>query len=298
MSELEQEKKNKRIAFFSTIGIQAVLFVLLFVLVAYRPPNPPLSDLGSGIELNIGFDDEGGGDDPMDTPVGNDGDQKEESQNQPQEAQKEEVKEVVKEETKPVDTKTEDDLISSDEESSVTVKPKKEEVKPVEKPKEKVEEKKPEVKPQAVFNPTEKKTESDTKATGTKEGKPGSEGDDEGKTGNKGKPEGTLVKGGQYTGTPGSGGGGGGGSSLDLSGWAWDQKPNPAIADNESGRLVFEIKVDDNGDIISIKKLEGSVSQETEQICRKSIEKLTFIQTGTSVPAISIGKITFVIRSK
>lgn len=295
MSEQEKENKNRRIAFFSTMGIQAVLFVLLFVMVAYRPPNPPLSDLGSGIELNIGFDDEGGGDDPMSTPVGNDGDQKEESENQPQQAKQEEVKEVVAEKTKAPETKTEEDLISSDDESSVTVKEKKDEVKPIEKPKEKVEEKKIEVKPQAVFNPAEKKTDSDTKATGTKEGKPGSEGDDEGKTGNKGKPEGTLVKGGQYTGTPG---GGGGGSSLDLSGWAWDQKPNPAIPNNESGRIVFEIKVDDNGDIISIKTLERSVSQEAEQICRKAIEKLTFIQTGTNVPSISTGKITFVVRSK
>ncbi len=293
MSEQEQEKKNKLIAFFSTMGIQIVIFLLLFVMVAYRPPNPPYPQLG--IELNLGFDDEGGGDNPATTPVGDDGTQPEESQDNPkEEVKKEEVKEVLPEEAKPTDAKpTEDDVVSSTEDSPVTVKKKEEKV--VEKPKEKVEEIKPEVKtekPKATYTPP-----TDNKATtsGTKEGKPGSEGDDAGKTGNKGKPEGTLVKGGQYTGTPG---GGGGGSSLELSGWAWDEKPNPNVPNNESGRVVFEIKVDDNGDIISIKTLERSISQEAEQICRKAIEKLTFIQTGTNVPAISTGKITFVVRSK
>jgi len=85
---------------------------------------------------------------------------------------------------------------------------------------------------------------------------------------------------------------------LDLSGWEWDKKPNPDVPNNETGRIVFEIKVDDNGDIVSIKTLERSVSQEAEQICRKAIEKLIFIQTGSNVPAISTGKITFLIRSK
>ena len=296
MSEQDQEKKNRQIAFVSTIGIHAVLFVLMFLLVAYRAPDPPLSDLGSGIELNIGFDDEGGGDDPMITPVGDNGDQQEEVQDQTKNDQQEEVKETVKEETKAEAPKEDEKLITSDDESSVVIKEKKDEVKPADKPKEKVEEKKPEVKPekpQAVFKPTEKKTESDVNAGGSKEGTAGSEGDDEGKTGNKGKPEGTLVKGGQYTGTPG-----GGGPGLELSGWAWNQKPDPQLSNNESGRLVFEIKVDENGDIISIKTLERSVSQEAEQICRKEIQKLSFTQTGTNVPAISTGKITFVVRSK
>jgi outer membrane biosynthesis protein TonB len=287
MSEREQEKKNQRIAFLSTLGIQVVVFLLLFVMVAYSPPNPPNPQVG--IELNLGFDDQGGGDNPATTPVGDEGNQPEESKVEPEEVKQEEVKEEVVEETKPTETKATEEVVSTTAESPVSVK---KEEKPIEKPKVKVEEKKPEVKPEKpanTYTPTENKT------AGTKEGKAGSEGTDEGKTGNKGKEEGTLVKGGQYTGTPG---GGGGGSSLELSGWAWDKKPNPDVPNNESGRVVFEIKVDDNGDIVSIKTLERSVSQEAEQICRKAIEKLTFIQTGDNVPAISTGKITFVVRSK
>lgn len=287
MSEQEQEKKNQRVAFLSTLGIQVVIFLLLFVMVAYRPPNPPNPQVG--IELNLGFDEQGGGDNPATTPVGDEGNQPEESKVEREEVKQEEVKEEVVEETKPVDTKPTDDVVTAKAESPVSVKEKKEE-KPIEKPKEKVEEKKADPKPTNAYTPP-----TDSKTIGTKEGKAGSEGTDEGKTGNKGKEEGTLVKGGQYTGTPG---GGGGGSSLELSGWAWDKKPNPDVPNNESGRVVFEIKVDDNGDIVSIKTLERSVSQEAEQICRKAIEKLTFIQTGDNVPAISTGKITFVVRSK
>jgi hypothetical protein len=93
-------------------------------------------------------------------------------------------------------------------------------------------------------------------------------------------------------------GGGAGGSSLELSGWMWDDKPNPNVPNNESGRLVFEIKVDSNGDILSIETLERGVSVETEQICKRSVQKLTFSKTGSNVPAVSTGKITFVIRAK
>ena len=92
-------------------------------------------------------------------------------------------------------------------------------------------------------------------------------------------------------------GGGAGGSSLELSGWIWDEKPNPNVPNNESGRLVFEIKVDSNGDIVSIKTLERSVSTEAEQICRRAVEKLTFSKTGSNVPEMSTGKITFLVRA-
>ena len=114
------------------------------------------------------------------------------------------------------------------------------------------------------------------------------------KTGDKGNPAGTLDSKALY----GKPGGGAGGSSLDMAGWNWDDKPNPNVPNNEAGRLVFEIKVDANGDIISIKTLERGVSLEAEQICRRSVEKLTFTKTGSNVPEISTGKITFVVRAK
>lgn len=92
-------------------------------------------------------------------------------------------------------------------------------------------------------------------------------------------------------------GNGSGGSSLDLAGWQWNEIPKPNLPTAESGRVVFEIKVSSDGEILSIKTIERSVSLEAENTCRKEIEKLTFSKTSTIVPAISTGKITFVIRS-
>ena len=114
------------------------------------------------------------------------------------------------------------------------------------------------------------------------------------KTGDKGNPQGSLEADALY----GKAGGGAGGSSLDLSGWVWNEKPSPNVPNNETGRLVFEIKVDSNGEIVSIKTLERGVSAEAEQICRRSVEKLTFSKTGSNVPEMSTGKITFLVRAK
>lgn len=292
----QQEKQNRVVALLYSFGGHAIMLILAFFVISWKAPDPPLGALGGNLAL--GFDNEGSGDVQPTEPIGSEKakvteqtEPKPEEQKQPEETTPEEVKETAKVETEKVVT-------SKDEESPVTVKEnkKEEEKKPVvEKP---VVEKPKEVeKPAAVYKPATTAT-SDNKST-ERAGKPGNQGDDVGKTGDKGNPNGNE-KGKALYGTPGDGGNGKGGpgSSLDISGWQWDDKPNPTISTNESGRVVFEIKVDENGDILSIKTLERSISAEAEQICRKSVEKLSFIKTGTNVPEVSTGKITFVIRSK
>ncbi len=303
MSEEEREKKNKKIALMYTTGIQVVLFVLLFFIVAWRAPDPPLPEYG--IELNFGMDEEGSGNVQPETPVGNDGKKEEPiKESKPEVKEKvEPVEEKIIEEVKPVEPKVVEEQIVSKIESPVVVKEKKEEVKPAEKPEEKkvepkvVEKKveeKPKINPDAVYKPSTQPSTSDAKSTSDKAGKPGNQGDDPGKTGDKGSPEGKLDADALY----GKSGGGDGGSSLALSGWTWNEKPSPNVPNNESGRLVFEIKVDSNGDIVSIRTLERSVSSEAEQVCRRAVEKLTFNKTGANVPEISTGKITFLVRAK
>lgn len=292
----QQEKKNRIIAFFSTMGFHAVFLLSMLFIIAWKAPDPPLGELG--VDLNIGLDFEGSGDVQPEEPIGSNQPktETEETQTQPEKPQ-EQV------EQKPVEKDEEELITSKDEESPAVVKEvtKKEEVKPKvepkveEKPKEKVEEK-----PIAVYKPNSAtKTTSTEKSTSDgREGKPGNQGDDVGKTGDKGDPRGTVDGKAMY-GTPGNGGGGGGtGPSLEISGWEWDKKPAPSVSNNESGRVVFEIKVDDSGDVISIKTIERSVSAEAEQICRKEIQKLTFTKIGANVPPVSTGKITFVMRSR
>lgn len=130
--------------------------------------------------------------------------------------------------------------------------------------------------------------------TDNKEGKPVSHVDAANKTGDKVDPKGELNNKALY----GKQGGGNNGAGLDLAGWNWDYTPDPNVPNNETGRVVFEIKVDDSGEIISIRTIERSVSLEAENICRKEVEKLTFSKTGKNVPAVSTGRLTFVIRSK
>ena len=303
MSEELREKKNKRTALLYTTAIQVVMVIALFFIVAWRAPDPPLPEYG--IELNFGLDTEGFGEIQPETPVGNKGDQKEEQAEESKPEVQEETPKVEEkiEEVKPAEVKPEPQVVSKVE-SPVVVKEKKEEVKPIEKPAEKPVEKpveakpkeaeKPKVNPEAVYKPNPAQSTAENKTGGNKEGEPGNHGDDPGKTGDKGSAQGTLDAKALY----GKPGGGAGGSSLDLSGWTWDEKPSPNVPNNESGRLVFEIKVDSNGDIVSIRTLERSVSTEAEQICRRSVEKLTFSKTGSNVPEMSTGKITFLVRAK
>lgn len=285
-----QEKKNKRIALATTIGIHAALLLIFLFAVAWRAPDPPLPEYG--IELNFGLDEQGSGavqpQQPVGTPVEQLDEQTEVESTEP------EVEPTTPQQATPVESKPIEQPVTSSQESPVTVKEeKKPEPKPAEKPKEQPQEKpvetKPKENPATVYKPDAKTGDK----TQTKTGETGSQGDDTNKTGDKGDPKGSLDAKALY----GKQGGGDGGSSLDLAGWNWDVIPKPDVPNNESGRVVFEIKVDDNGEIISIRTLERSVSLEAEKACRKEIEKLTFSKTGANVPAISTGKITFVIRS-
>ena len=300
MSDEQIERKNKRTAFLYTSAIQVVLFFLVFFIVGWKAPDPPLPEYG--IELNFGLDNQGSGDVQPETPVGDGGrEQEEPAKSKPQVQEETKVEEKAQEEVKPIEAKPVESEITSKVESPVVVKEKKEEVKPVEKPVVKPEEKKvepkveekPKVIPDAVYKPKAKESGSGSQTAGTKEGAPGNHGDDVGKTGDKGNPQGTLDAKALY----GKPGGGGGGSSLELAGWNWDEIPQPNVPNNITGRIVFEIQVDDKGELIRIDIVQNSLNPEATKACREAVQKLTFLKTGNNVPALSKGKITFVVRA-
>ena len=86
---------------------------------------------------------------------------------------------------------------------------------------------------------------------------------------------------------------------LELPGWKWDIAPNPNDTTEEFGKIVFEIRVDESGEIISLQTVEKTVSPIAEKIYMESLRDLTFSKTSAkpSVP-VSVGKITFVIVPK
>ncbi|MDQ2658162.1 MAG: hypothetical protein M3Y60_12140, partial [Bacteroidota bacterium] len=143
-----QEKKNRRIALITSLGVHGLVVLLLLFMVAWRAPNPPLPEFG--IELNFGLDPQGSGDIQPETPVGADESPTEVVEPAPEELplpeQEEVTQEEVIEEPAPTETKSVQPEIATQAESPVVVE-KKKEVKPVEKPREKPAEKRPEAKP-------------------------------------------------------------------------------------------------------------------------------------------------------
>ncbi|MGI2257357.1 hypothetical protein ACRRVD_02210 [Candidatus Cardinium hertigii] len=88
------------------------------------------------------------------------------------------------------------------------------------------------------------------------------------------------------------------GAILELKGWEWDIVPNPRDRTEECGKIVFEIKVDQNGEIISIQTIEKTVTPIVEKIYADALLGLTFKKTAETASAISTGKVTFVLVAK
>jgi len=289
----EEEKKNRRVGMIVSLGIHSLVVLLFAFLMAWREPNPPLPEYG--IELNFGLDDAGTGDVQPLTPVV-------ESESEEEAAPEEESSEEQLEEEIPEESPEEvsEEVIDQtevfeDQESSDVVE---EEETVEEEAKETTEETEEPV--IEAIEPEEDKPENETKTEGA-EGVEGeadqaetvNQGDKTDETGDQGDEEGELDERALY-GKPG----GGGGSSLEMAGWIWDFKPKPKDTSDESGRIVFEIKIDDQGEIISIRAIERTVSPSVEQIYKAEVEKLTFSKTDNLPPAPqSIGRITFIIKS-
>ena len=89
-------------------------------------------------------------------------------------------------------------------------------------------------------------------------------------------------------------------ASLELADWEWDFAPQPQDTTDENGKIVFEIKIDDLGEVIVVKTLEKTVSPFVEKIYQEAVEKLTFSKTSkdAAYAPTSVGKITFLIRSR
>ena len=83
----QQEKKKRRIAAATSIGVHTLLFILFLFAVAWRAPDPPLPEYG--IELNFGLDNEASGDIQPEVPSGSE-QPSEDDANQSKDAQQQE----------------------------------------------------------------------------------------------------------------------------------------------------------------------------------------------------------------
>lgn len=276
-------------------GVHALLLLAFLFIMAWREPDPPLPEYG--IELNFGTSDVGTGEVQPKTPAQpTENEEEAQPEELPEEAEEQPVEETQPEEVTAPAKEVVETTTNTQQSPEVIPEVKEEVKKPVVKEEKKVEEKKAETKPVEAKEPV-KKPETGAKGDDGKSEEPenANHGDNLDAEGDKGDERGTLDSRALY-GKPG----GGGGSSLEMTGWTWDFIPKPNDTSNENGRIVFEIKIDDMGEIISVRTLERSVSPDIEKIYRAEVEKLTFSKTSdnTIVAPVSTGKITFVIKSK
>lgn len=284
---MSEEKKNQRTALIVSSAFHVGLLILFFFLIAWKKPDPPLPEYG--IELNFGLDNTGSGEAPQPEPIKviEEEPVEEAPEEQPVQVTEtppvEEVPEPIEEVTEPVEEVEEpvEEVITETQEAESPVmveeKAPAKQVEVVEEVKEPV----PEPKQESLYPGTAKKSAN--------------QGDDAEKVGDKGKEDGKIDERAIY-GAKGSADG----ASLQMAGWNWDNIPRPNDSSNENGRIVFQITIDDQGEIIGVKTLEKTVSPAIERLYREAVADLTFSRTTTDIrpAATSIGKITFIIRAK
>ncbi|GJM60803.1 hypothetical protein [Persicobacter diffluens] len=277
-----KQKKREQLSGILTAILTIALVVCFYFISVWQAPDPPLPVYG--LELSLGMDESGSGEPVQEIQA------QAPTPNNPEPIQPEplpeveevpqEVMEEVPEQTQPVEETVETPVEDIQEEPS-WVEEKPEEV--VSEPEEPKKEKLP-----AYEFPSDKKTEDQSNASAA------SSGDDDHATGTKGKEEGKIDERGIYSGSFGAKG-----ASLDMKGWAWDAAPRPSDNSNESGKIVYQIRIDEDGEIQEVRRLESTVRPEVEARYRRAVEQLTFSRSADNLrPApFTTGKITFIINA-
>lgn len=266
----QEEKKRQRKAWLTSVSIQVVLLLLFYFLIAWKEPFPPNPEFG--IELNFGQVNTGSGTTPVQSPDVSEVDEVEQTASQADEQSPIEADDA-NEPVDPVETVDNPDPIVSQKETTSSSQ------KPTESDKE------TDDLDEQTTNPASTYQNPDTNA---------SQGDN-GDTGDQGNPEGDINKEALY----GEPGGGENGSSLQMSGWEWDSPPEPNDTSQESGKIVFRIRVDQDGYLEGIEVEKSTVSLQVLNEYKRAVELLTFSKTSSYQSApYSTGKITFIIRSR
>jgi periplasmic protein TonB len=285
------QPKTRPYALAGTIIIHGLL-LFLFLYFVMSVPNPPIRTLGgSGIELNYGTTDAGSGE-LQTLNQANASDQNMESA--PADVTAASVNtEESNQENKP-QVEDQSSIITGSEDVNYDVKQKE-----VKKSTE-VSVNKTEKTPNTQTAATDKAKTNGTTGTATTMGG-NNNGDKEGKVGDQGSKTGTVDSKALY-GQEGNGGAGKGGvgGNLDIAGWNWDDRPNIKDNSDESGKIVIGFKIDDQGEVIKVWKIENNLSPSVYKLYEDEVRKLTFSKKNDNVKSASTsdGKVTFIKKSK
>jgi outer membrane biosynthesis protein TonB len=302
----EEDRENQIIAFVGAIIISSVL-ILAMMFITLHQHLPENEEVIEYVEVNFGTDAAGYGkiqnynkasDSPRNEDVKKENDAPK---------IKATPKPIVTpptpkiETTKPIKIKNSPPPITSKTESPVEVpekivKPTKVEAKtpPIETPKPAPAPPKKEINNDALFKKSSGSSGSNG-TTGKASGTAGNNnGDKPGTVGDQGNPNGKIDAGSLY----GKPGGSAQGVALNVSGWGMGSRPQVNDDSDESGKIVFELKVDDSGDIISVKVKESTVSQSVVELYKRAVSRMKLIPKSENVPAVSTGTLTYIIKSK
>lgn len=308
--ENEDDIRVKSLAGAIIINVLLVA-VLLLVRLSQTIPNPPPIQF---VEVNFGTDNRGSGriqtrNKPSDSPNPEEVRPAEKRPNPVREnttprLERSRVTPSPKvEDAKPAKTTTEKPLIASKAESPVTT-PERPEPKRVEAPKPTapVERTAPPAPPKKVETVNNdalfKKSSGGGGSNGTIGKASGiggnNNGDDASGVGDKGNPNGKLnAK--EFYGTPG---GAPTGVAFDVSGWSMASKPSVNDDSDETGKIVFRITVDADGEITRVQQVQSTVSPSVGEAYRKAVQRLRLRPKGGATPPSATGTITFIIKAK
>ena len=283
---LDYPEEHRREALIITTVVMGLLALLCFF-IHFSGPNPPLETMGGdGVELNYGLDAAGGGDVQTMAPANaspNRADSRPPAATRPEPTPQPAQPRVAA--TPPVPTEQAKVITSDAEDAGTTASPV---VKPAPKVVEPVRETppvptRPREQARTLYTPKSSAggVAGGNGVAGTSSLPTGnSNGDHPGTVGDQGDPRGTLNAKALY-GQPGSGGSGarpgsGGGSGLEMSGWAVDNVPDIAKIDDTPGVARFKIVINNDGDVVSVTRVSGSISPEQAQAVRSALQKATF----------------------
>ena len=75
-------------------------------------------------------------------------------------------------------------------------------------------------------------------------------------------------------------------------------RPNVNDESDETGRIVFQIKVDGSGEITNVRQLQSTVSPSVSEVYRRAVQRLRLRPKGGATPPTATGTITFIIKAK
>ncbi|WP_020599235.1 hypothetical protein [Spirosoma panaciterrae] len=317
--ENEDEIRVKSLAGAVVINVLLIILLLLVKLTQTIPNPPPIQF----VEVNFGTDARGSGriqtyNKASDSPREEDVKPAEKRPNRTVGPPKinptppiEKVKATPSpkvEEAKPAKTATEKPLIVSKAESPVTT-PERPEPKRVESPKNTAPVERPvppapakkveTINTDALFKKSSGGGGSNGGGSNGTVGKAAgtggnNNGDDASGVGDKGNPNGKInAK--EFYGTPG---GAATGVAFDVSGWAMASRPAVNDDSDETGKIVFKITVDGDGEIIRVQQQQSTVSPSVAEQYRKAVQRLRLRPKGGSTPPTSTGTITFIIKAR